>query len=67
MLRVKNIFIKILFYIILVYILMTQISNNKVYSATRTEDLTNLEKYPEIYTAIQEMKTAHPNWTFTIL
>lgn len=33
----------------------------------RTEDLSNLINYPEIYTNIQELKAAHPNWTFTML
>ena len=40
---------------------------NNVQARERTEDLTNLVNYPEIYTAVQELKTAHPNWTFTIL
>ena len=33
----------------------------------RTEDLSNLINYPEIYTNIQELKAAHLNWTFTML
>lgn len=41
--------------------------SNRVFARTRTEDLSILTNYPEIYTAIQELKTAHPNWTFTVL
>ena len=40
---------------------------NNVEARERTEDLTNLVNYPEIYTLVQELKTAHPNWTFTAL
>lgn len=43
------------------------ITHGNVQAAERTEDLSNLVNYPEIYTAVQELKTAHPNWTFTIL
>ena len=45
----------------------TIIAHSDVQAAERTEDLSNLVNYPEIYTAVQELKTAHPNWTFTIL
>ena len=41
--------------------------SNSVQAGERTEDLSNLVNYQEIYTAVQELKTAHPNWTFTIL
>ena len=48
-------------------LIFTIISHSDVQAAERTEDLSNLVNYPEIYTAVQELKTAHPNWTFTIL
>lgn len=41
--------------------------NNNVQARERTNDLSGLENYPEIYANIQELKTAHPNWNFTIL
>ena len=63
----KHILKLVLILAILFYVLIISTSNNKVYSATRTEDLSGLINYPELYTAIQEMKTAHPNWTFTLL
>ena len=40
--------------------------SNSVQAGERTEDLSNLVNYQEIYTAVQELKTAHPNRTFTI-
>lgn len=67
MFKVKNVLKLVLALSIMFYILIVSVLSNKVYSATRTEDLSNLVNYPEIYTAVQEMKTAHPNWTFTIL
>lgn len=57
----------ILILTILVYFIISIISDNNVQAGTRTEDLSNLTKYPEIYTAIQEIKTVHPNWSFTVL
>ena len=48
-------------------LIFTIISHSDVQAAERTEVLSNLVNYPEIYTAVQELKTAHPNWTFTIL
>ena len=57
----------ILILIILFYLIIALFNNNNVQARERTEDLSNLANYPEIYTAIQELKTAHPNWTFTIL
>ncbi len=67
MFKFKNT-LKIVFALtILFFILIVSTLNSNVYSATRTEDLSSLVNYPEIYTAVQEMKTAHPNWTFTIL
>ena len=56
----------ILILIILFYLIIA-LFNNNVQARERTEDMSNLANYPEIYTAIQELKTAHPNWTFTIL
>lgn len=57
----------VLVLVIIVYLIITLITGEQVQASERTEDLSNLVNYPEIYTAIQEMKTAHPNWTFTIL
>lgn len=54
----------ILFYLIIVTGFRTEIY---AVERTRTEDLSNLENYKQIYTSIQELKTSHPNWTFTIL
>lgn len=51
----------------LFYLVITMLTGNKVQAAERTEDLSKLANYPEIYTAVQELKVAHPNWTFTIL
>lgn len=67
MFKIKKVLKLVLALTIVSYIFIASLLNNKVYSSTRTEDLTNLANYPEIYTAVQEMKTAHPNWTFTIL
>lgn len=50
----------------IVFIIMI-LSMGTVQAGTRTEDLSNLANYPEIYADVQELKTAHPNWTFTIL
>jgi len=57
----------ILLFSILFYIVISIVTGNKVQARERTEDLSNLVNYPEIYTAVQELKAAHPNWTFTIL
>ena len=65
-LKLKNVFGLVFGLTLLIYIIMLVLPNN-TYAATRTEDLTDLTKYPELYTAVQEMKTAHPNWTFTLL
>lgn len=67
MFKFKKVLALLLTLTILFYIIFSIALNNEVKAGTRTEDLTNLVNYPEIYTAIQEMKTAHPNWTFTIL
>jgi len=53
--------------IMIAFFMLSSIFKYKVYARERTEDISNLTNYPEIYTAIQELKTAHPNWTFTIL
>lgn len=67
MYRMKKFFSVILVLIIIFYSLFAIILKNQVQARERTEDITNLVNYPEIYTAIQELKIAHPNWTFTIL
>lgn len=57
-----------IFTILIIFIYFTILCfSNGVLASTRTEDLSILTNYPEIYTAIQELKTAHPNWTFTVL
>ena len=62
--KICTLFLTLLVYCILVF----GINNNvKASERERTEDLSDLVNYPEIYTAVQELKTAHPNWTFTIL
>lgn len=65
--KIKNVQKLILCLAILFYIVIILFSNNSACAATRTSDLSKLINYSEIYTAVQEMKTAHPNWTFTIL
>ena len=67
MYRTRKFFSVILALIILFYSLFAIILRSEVQARERTEDITNLVNYPEIYTAVQELKTAHPNWTFTIL
>lgn len=62
----------ILILTILIYYLLGIFINNKIYAGiarqrvTNLDDLTN-ESYPGIASMINELKTAHPNWTFTIL
>lgn len=65
--RIKKRFSFILVFIILFNCSLTIFLSGEVQARERTEDISNLVNYPEIYTAVQEMKTAHPNWTFTIL
>ena len=48
-------------------LVISSVLGNNVQAGDRTEDLSSLVNYPEIYTAVQELKTAHPNWTFTML
>lgn len=67
MFKFKKVFALALTLTVVFYIISAIVFKNEVKAATRTEDLSNLVNYPEIYTAVQEMKTAHPNWTFTIL
>ncbi len=65
--KVKKIVALILIFAIISYCLLATIIKNKVQARERTEDLSKLSQYPEIYTLIQELKTTHPNWTFTLL
>lgn len=63
---IKN--IKIIFVLAFMFFIIFGIYFNPFSLAReRTEDLSNLINYPEIYTNIQELKAAHPNWTFTML
>lgn len=62
----------ILVFTILIYYVLGILINNKIYATTERQRVTNLdtlteEKYPGIATIINELKMAHPNWTFTIL
>ncbi len=65
--KIKKVLSFMLICIIMFYCILSIILNSQVQARERTEDITNLTKYPYIYTAVQELKTAHPNWTFTIL
>ncbi len=66
--KVRRIVALILIFVIISYCLLTTIIiKNKVEARERTEDLSRLAYYPEYYTLIQELKTSHPNWTFTLL
>lgn len=65
--KIRKVASIILLFVILFYTVLAMILDNQVKAGDRTEDLSGLVNYPEIYTAVQEMKTAHPNWTFTIL
>lgn len=63
---IKN--IKIIFVLAIMFFIIFGIYFNPfAFARERTEDLSNLINYPEIYTNIQELKAAHPNWTFTML
>ena len=62
----------ILILTILIYYLLGIFINNKIYAGTARQRVTSLEgltneSYPGIASMINELKTAHPNWTFTIL
>lgn len=63
---IKNIKI-ILVFAIMFFIMIEIYLKSSSFARERTEDLSNLTNYPEIYTNIQELKAAHPNWTFTLL
>jgi len=67
MIKIKKAISIILLLATLFYLVAAIVIGNQVQARERTEDLSNLVNYPEIYTAVQDMKTAHPNWTFTIL
>lgn len=61
----------ILIFTILIYYLLGIFINNKTYAVTR-QRVTSLdglteESYPGVASLINGLKTAHPNWTFTIL
>lgn len=61
----------ILILTILIYNVLGILINHKSYATTR-QRVTNLdglnnESYPGIASTINELKKAHPNWTFTIL
>lgn len=61
----------ILILTILIYFVLGSLLNHKSY-ATARQRVTNLEglsneSYPGIASTINELKKAHPNWTFTIL
>jgi len=62
----KSLSVTIIF-ILLFNCLLTIFLCGESQARERTEDISRLINYPEIYTAVQELKTAHPNWTFTIL
>lgn len=62
----------ILILTLLIYYVLGVFINNKIYAATVRQRVTSLEgltesSYPEIASRINELKKAHPNWTFTIL
>lgn len=68
MIRIKhNIYKYLLAIFLIVLILMNSLNITQVY-ATRSEknDLSDLTRYPTIYTLVRELQTAHPNWDFTI-
>ena len=65
--KIKRVLALVIVLIMLISSLLILMPINKVNARERTEDLSNLVNYQEIYTAVKELKTAHPNWTFTIL
>ena len=65
--KAKKVLSLLLIIIMLVCSILMFFPTNKSEARERTENLSNLVNYQEIYTAVQELKTAHPNWTFTIL
>ena len=69
--KVKKFVCIILILTTLIYYVLGVIINHKAYAVTR-QRVTNLdglnnESYPGIASTINELKKAHPNWTFTIL
>ena len=65
--KIKRALRFILVFAIIFYLAIEIIYNREIQARQRTNDLSNLENYQEIYTNIQELKTSHPNWNFTIL
>ena len=65
--KIKKILSLVLLFSMLIYATLSVFIVNQVQARERTENLSNLVNYPEIYTLIQELKTSHPNWTFTML
>lgn len=68
----KKIVYIILILMILMYYILGNIINNNVYATTVRQRVTNLDglsetKYPGIASLINNLKSSHPNWTFTIL
>lgn len=62
----------ILILTILIYYILGIFINNKIYAVTSRQRVTSLEglsneKYPGVASTLNELKKAHPNWTFTIL
>ena len=65
--KIKRALRFILVFAIIFYLAIEIIYNREIQARQRTNDLSNLENYQEIYTNVQELKTSHPNWNFTIL
>jgi len=68
----KKFVCNILILIILIYYVLGVFINNKIYALATRKRETSLDEltdanYPGVATLINELKTAHPNWTFTIL
>ena len=68
----KKIVCSILILTILIYYVLGIVINNKTYATTVRQRVTSLDgltqnSYPAVASLINELKTAHPNWTFTIL
>ena len=65
--KIKKICNSILAFTLIFYAIIVALGNHNVQARERTDDLSGLASYPEIYANVQELKTAHPNWNFTIL
>lgn len=68
----KKIICSILILTLLIYYVLGIYINNKTYAATTRQRVTSLdgltnESYPGVASLINELKNAHPSWTFTIL